>query len=124
MPKFSKKSLERLSECDERLQMIANELIKEMDVVVLCGHRNKADQNKAFDTGKSRVRWPNGKHNKKPSLAVDLAPYPIDWDNIKGAGGFAEMCKRVEKIAKRLNIKIRLGRDFKGLVDMPHIELV
>lgn len=118
--KYSKKSLERIAECDEKLQLIAGELIKEMDVTVLCGHRNKADQNAAYAAGKSRLKWPHGKHNAWPSHAIDIAPYPIDWNDISK---FKDMCKRVERIAKALGIKIRLGRDFKGLVDMPHVEL-
>jgi hypothetical protein len=32
------------------------------------------------------------------------------------------MCEHVEEIAKRLGIKIRLGRDF-SFKDWPHIEL-
>lgn len=119
--KYSKKSIERIEECDERLQLIAYELIHRMDVTVLCGHRNKADQNKAFDTGKSRLRWPNGKHNSLPSKAIDIAPYPIDWNNI---GRFKIMCNHIERIAKELGIKVRMGRDFKSLVDWPHTELV
>ena len=118
---YSRLSKKRLSECHEDLQKIANELIKELDVTILCGHRNKADQDAAVARGNSRLKWPKSKHNKMPALAVDIAPYPISWSKIER---FDDMCKRVEKIAKRLGIKIRLGRDFKGLVDWPHIELV
>lgn len=122
MPKFGKKSLERLATCHPDIQAIAHELIKEMDVTVICGHRNKEDQNKAYDMGKSKLRWPKGKHNSLPSKAMDIAPYPVDWDNIKGPGGFSEMCKRIEKIAKRLGIKVRMGRDF-SFKDWNHVEL-
>lgn len=119
MATFGKKSLERLSTCHEDLQRIAHELIKEMDVTVLCGHRNEADQNAAFINGHSKLRYPNSKHNVLPARAMDLAPYPIDWKDISR---FMDMCKRVEAIAKRLGIKIRLGRDF-SFKDYPHIEL-
>lgn len=119
MPKFGKKSLEKLAECHPDLQKIAHELIKEMDVTVLCGHRNEMDQNTAFINGKSKLQWPRSKHNKKPSEAVDIAPYPIDWNNL---ARFHEMCSRVEQIAKKLNIKLRLGRDF-SFKDYPHFEL-
>ena len=43
--------------------------------MIVCGHRNKEDQNKAFAEGKSKLKWPKGKHNKLPSQAVDAAPY-------------------------------------------------
>jgi peptidoglycan LD-endopeptidase CwlK len=118
--KFGKASMKRLAECDPRLQKIAFELIKEMDVLVLCGHRGEKEQNEAFNLGNSKKRWPNSKHNKLPSLAVDLAPYPLSWSNIKR---FKDMCKRIERIAEELNIKIKLGRDF-SFKDYPHVELV
>lgn len=119
MYKFSKKSLERLSECHPDLQKIANELIKKMDVTVLCGFRGEQEQNTAFIDGKSKLQWPRSKHNRKPSEAMDLAPCPIDWSNI---GKFAEMCSLVEEISSELKIKIKLGRDF-SFKDWPHIEL-
>jgi peptidoglycan L-alanyl-D-glutamate endopeptidase CwlK len=49
------------------------------DVTVLCGYRGQADQEAAFASGASKVHYPNSRHNVKPSAAVDLAPYPIDW---------------------------------------------
>lgn len=117
---FGKKSLERLSECHPDLQKIAHELIREMNVTVLCGFRGEKDQNSAFINGKSRKQWPNSTHNKKPSHAMDVAPYPLNWNDI---GAFDKMCDIVEAIAQRLNIKIRLGRDF-PFRDYPHVELV
>ena len=119
MYKFGKKSLEKLSECHDDLQKIAHELIKEMNVTVLCGYRNEEEQNKAFSNGFSRLQYPNSKHNKKPSMAMDIAPYPVDWNDIHE---FIKMCDIIEDIAKDLNIKIRLGRDF-SFKDYPHIEL-
>jgi peptidoglycan LD-endopeptidase CwlK len=119
--KYGVTSLRRISECHQDLQIIAFELIKVMDVSVICGHRGELEQNKAFDGGFSRVRYPEGKHNKMPSLAIDIAPYPIDW---KDLSRFETMCLEIEKISKEKGIKIRLGRDFKSLVDWPHVELV
>lgn len=120
MYKFGSRSLENLNECHPDLQSIAHELIKEMDVAVICGHRSKADQDKAYDMGKSRLRWPHSKHNSTPSHAMDIVPWPLDWNDIDR---FKDMCERVEKIAKRLNIHVRLGRDF-SFKDWNHIELV
>ena len=51
MPKFGSKSRERLATCDDRLQAIANEVIKHVDCTVLCGHRNEEDQNAAVAKG-------------------------------------------------------------------------
>ena len=116
MPKFSERSLKRLASCDPRLQRIAHELIKEMDVVVLEGHRGQKAQNDAFRRGTSKLRWPNSKHNKKPSRAMDCAPYPVNW---KARARFVEMRDRMKKIAARLGIKVRFIS-----WDLPHIELV
>jgi peptidoglycan LD-endopeptidase CwlK len=117
--KFGKRSLEKLETCHEDLQAIANELIKELDVTILCGHRGEKEQNSAFINGKSKLQFPNSKHNKLPSLAIDIAPYPIDFGNI---GKFLDMCKRVERIAEKLGVKIKLGRDF-SFKDYVHFEL-
>lgn len=119
MYSLSKKSQERLLECHPDLQLLMNELIKELDVTILCGQRGEKEQTDAFNGGFSKVQFPNSKHNKSPSLAVDVAPYPIDWNNIDR---FNDMCDRIERIAKDKQIEIRLGRDFK-FRDYPHIEL-
>lgn len=90
-----------------------------MEITVLCGYRGEKEQNEAFAKGNSKLKFPKSKHNKKPAQAVDVAPYPIDWNDLKR---FREMCNKIELIATKLGIKIRLGRDFK-FVDMPHVEL-
>lgn len=119
MPKFSATSTKRLKTCDDRLQLIMSELIKELDVMIICGHRNKEDQNKAFAMGKSKLKWPHGKHNKLPSLAVDVMPYPLDWDDIDRV---KDMLSRIARIAKEHGIKLRYGRDF-SFKDWNHVEL-
>ena len=81
MPKFGRKSKERLATCDPRLQEVFNEVIKYIDCSVLEGHRGKERQNKLCDEGKSQVRFPDGRHNAMPSRAVDVTPYPVDWDD-------------------------------------------
>lgn len=124
--KFSAKSIEKLNSCDERLQFICYEVLKEMDIAILEGARGKELQNKAYEEKRSQLKYPDSKHNvgreagRMKSHAVDIAPYPIDWNNIKR---FEEMLLIVERIAKENNIKIRLGRDF-SFKDYPHIELV
>lgn len=120
MNKFSEKSLKQLETCHKDLQLIANELIKELDVVILCGHRNEQDQTSAFINGFSKLQWPRSKHNRLPSEAIDIAPYPINFNNTEA---FLDMCDRIERIAYDLNIKVRMGRDF-SFRDLVHTELV
>ncbi|NJM09401.1 MAG: M15 family metallopeptidase [Bdellovibrionaceae bacterium] len=90
-----------------------------MNVIVICGHRGEREQNEAFAVGKSQLKWPRSKHNLKPSRAMDVCPAPIDWNNTPA---FREMCLRIERIAKALGIRVRLGRDF-SFSDWPHVEL-
>lgn len=75
MYKFSKTSLSRLDTCHADLQTILKRAIKVKDFSVICGHRSEEDQNEAFDKGFSKLKFPQSKHNKTPSLAVDIYPY-------------------------------------------------
>lgn len=74
---FGSSSLARLGTCDPRLQVVMRAAIAQgiMDMSVTCGHRDQATQDRYFREGKSRVQFPNGKHNSFPSRAVDVAPY-------------------------------------------------
>lgn len=82
MPKFSTKSLDRLATCHQDLQTLFNEVIKHFDCTILEGYRNQEDQDRAYRDGKSKLRFPDGKHNKMPSNAVDVLPYPVPaWKN-------------------------------------------
>jgi peptidoglycan L-alanyl-D-glutamate endopeptidase CwlK len=119
MAKFSKQSKERLETCDVRLQNIFNKVIDIFDCSVIVGHRNKAEQNMAYKAGKSKLKYPESKHNKKPSLAVDVAPYPINYNlkslnNLKRWYYFAGVAKG---IAYMLNINIRWGGDWDSDTD-------
>ena len=129
MPKFGSKSKERLATCDERLQKVFNEVIKEVDCSVLEGHRGEERQNKFYDEGKSKLRYPSGRHNASPSRAVDVVPYPVDWDNRDRFHFFAGF---VLGIAKGMGIKLRSGLDWdmdwetsdNRVDDAPHFALV
>jgi len=129
MPSFGKRSLRRLATCDQRLQDICHEAIEVLDFTVLEGHRNKEGQTKAFNEGKSQKQWPDSKHNSSPSIAVDLAPWPINWVDIRG---FFLLAGVMFTIAHQKGIKIRWGGAFQGLerrnksefFDGPHFELI
>ena len=109
MARFGKRSRNNLNTCDKRLQDLFNEVVKHFDCSVLVGYRGRNEQNTAYESGHSKVKWPNGKHNKKPSFAVDVAPYPIDWEDRERFiyfGGFVKGC------AYRMNIPLRWGGDW------------
>jgi peptidoglycan L-alanyl-D-glutamate endopeptidase CwlK len=84
MFKFSTLSQNRLATCCTDLQAICHLAlqISPIDFSVICGYRDAETQNKAYAEGKSGVMYPVSYHNKAPSLAVDLAPYPLDWNDI------------------------------------------
>ena len=115
MPSFSDTSKKRLSTCDKKLQTLFNEVVKHFDCSVLCGHRGEEEQNKAYKAGNSQKQFPHGKHNKLQSNAVDVAPYPLDWDDRERFQYFAGF---VLGTAKQLNINIRYGGDWDGDNDL------
>ena len=106
MPYFGTKSLSRLNTCDEQLQVLFKAVVKDFDCTVTEGYRNEEDQNKYYDKGKTKLRYPLGNHNHKPSRAVDVYPYPInttDRDRFHFFAGY------VKSVADQLGIKIRWG---------------
>ena len=78
MPRFGKKSKEQLATCDERLIKIFNEVIKTVDCSVLEGHRSEDRQNALYEEGKTKVKYPQGRHNKFPSCLLYTSPSPRD----------------------------------------------
>lgn len=89
MPRFSKTSKKRLATCHQDLITLFNEVIKYFDCKVICGHRGKKAQQKAFNDGFSKVQYPDSKHNPDPSMATDVIPYPVEWKNTKRMKFFA-----------------------------------
>ena len=120
MPSFSKRSADRLAQCHPDLQLVMNEAIKHMDFTVLCGHRGQMEQDKAYNAGNSTLKFPRSKHNKMPSLAVDIAPYPIDWDDIDR---FKALGNLVLDLAEQHGIELVWGGNWRTLKDYPHFEV-
>ncbi len=120
MPKFSKVSELRLSTCDPRLQLVAREAIKRIDFVVLCGHRGQEAQDEAVAQGKSKLRWPHSRHNRTPAAAMDLAPYPLDWQD---TDGFKRLAEVILQVARELGVAMEWGGDWPALKDMDHFQL-
>ncbi len=129
MPSFGKRSTENLLECDERLQKILREAIKHVDFAIIEGHRGRDLQNHYFAIGTSKIKWPNGKHNKKPSLAADIIPWPSAW---KDEGRLVELGRFVQGIGAGMGHPIRWGGDWDGdfdrsdqsFHDLAHLELL
>lgn len=128
MPSFGKRSKKNLSEAHPLLQELFNAVVKKYDCAVIEGYRGEEEQNKYYHAGQSKLKYPQSKHNKQPSLAVDVVPYPIDWKDYKRFYHFAGYVKGV---ADTLGIDIRYGTDWDGdndfkdqtFHDLPHFEL-
>lgn len=120
--KFGKKSMERLKQCDIRLQTLCEKMLSRsaFDMTVTCGHRTKEEQEKAFNEGRSKAHFGQSKHNSFPSKAVDICPYPINWD--KDDIRWHKMIALAYDTSRLLGIKIRCGMFF-SFEDYPHIEL-
>ena len=105
MPRFGKRSKERLKGVDAKLQNVMNEVVKYFDITIIEGLRSQERQNELVAQGKSKTKF--GKHVE--GKAVDIAPYPIDWkarDDFHYLGGF------VLGMAASMGIKIRWGGDW------------
>ena len=128
MNRWSTTSKNRLDQCDKRLQQLADAVLQVHDCSVLTGHRSKNAQDQAYVEGYSTVQWPYSKHNSMPSMAIDLAPFPIDWEDTKRFYYFAGI---VMGIASELEIPIRWGADWDmdndlddhSFLDLVHFEI-
>ena len=144
MPVFSKRSQGNLSTADIKLQQLFNEVIKEFDCTVIYGHRTPEEQFELFKKGRElrNGTWvkvgptvtdkdgtiKKSKHNYKPSKAVDVCPYPLNWADTDGFMALADVVRRK---AKELGITVTWGADWDSdgnikehsLIDYPHWEI-
>lgn len=107
------------------------------DFSVTCGVRTLTEQKELYAQGRTKpgqiVTW-TLKSRHLPAAdglgrAVDLAPYPIDWNNLSK---FDAIAKAMFAASEELGIPIRWGADWdqdgnpreRGETDSPHFELV
>ena len=105
MPKFGSRSRKRLEGVHPDLVKVLENVVKYFDITIIEGLRSQERQNELLAQGKSRTKF--GKHVQ--GLAVDIAPYPIDWnsrDDFHYLGGF------VLGVASQLGVNIRWGGDW------------
>lgn len=131
MPEFSQESKNKLRTCHPAIREAIEDAIGLIDFTVLYGHRTAEEQHRLFLEGKSRLDAGRGsKHEHFPSLAVDIAPYPVDWQDINR---FRVLAGVVMGIAYTRGITLRWGGDWdrdwdekdeKNLRDFGHFELM
>ncbi len=123
----------RLARAHPRLQDLMNEAIKQYPFTILDSQRGRKAQEEAFRKHYSKVHFGDSAHNWKPSVALDLAPLPLSWDNAKkNLDRWTDLQIGIIKpLAKKMGITIRQGIDWNGngdltdekWDDLPHVEL-
>ena len=112
--KYGESSESHLATVDRMLAMVARRSLALgiMDMSITDGRRCKAVQDEYFISGKSKVKWPDSKHNVlKPddlAKAVDIVPYingKPSWNKLH----CCVMAGIVLSVAVSLNVKIRWG---------------
>lgn len=112
MPSFGTKSREKLHELDHELRHILEAAILEVDFSVIWTYRDKEQQNIENEAGRSKLRYPNSKHNRKPAKAFDIIPYP--WGYEANYKQFFEMATYVLAAASKRGVKLRWGGHWKN----------
>ena len=122
----------KLSTVHPALQTLFNEVIKHRDCTIVCGERGKEEQNQAFEAGMSKLKWPNSKHNKAPSEAVDVVPYNdgVDYNSLDCCLFAGYVLAKAEALG--LRDVIRWGGDWnrnnkitdESFRDLTHFEIV
>lgn len=129
MYQFGKASKAKLATIHPDLQKILSAAIKHIDFTIVEGMRTLETQKEYVRIGRSKTL--NSKHLEQDdgySHAVDVAPWPIDWDNRER---FIYLQGIIKGIACEMGIDIRSGIDWDGdgditdtsFFDGPHIEL-
>ena len=120
MPSFGRQSIRNRDQCTQSLQRVLDEAIKHYDFTCIWGFRDREDQNTAFENGNSKFRWPFSKHNRKPSRAFDVVPYPKGFKatNLQ----FYLLATHILRAAVKVGVRIRWGGHWK-MRDLAHFEL-
>lgn len=130
---LGKTSLARLKGVDEQLVNIVKRAIEisEVDFTVLEGVRTLDRQRELYAQGRTApgkiVTW-TMKSRHIEGKAVDLVPYPLDWNDLDK---FDKIKNAMFQAAKEIDVNLRWGADWdgdgnyreKGEYDSPHFEL-
>ena len=127
MPKFSKRSLTQLDSCHVVLQRLLRRVIERTDFTVLQGHRGQQEQDKAYTEGKSKLKFPFSRHNVSPSMACDIVPFPVDFQDIDRFKELAAVVKEEWALmpeSEKLRYRLEHGGDWLTFSDWPHWQIV
>lgn len=125
--RFSQRSLSNLKGVHADLVKVVRRAleISELDFTVIEGVRTKERQAQLFKQGATKTM--NSRH--LTGHAVDIVPYPLDWNDLEK---FGKLAKAMFQASKELKIPIRWGGDWnrngrsddEKFYDGPHFELL
>ncbi|MEE9569541.1 MAG: M15 family peptidase [Candidatus Binatia bacterium] len=115
MPKFSAASIRKLDTLHPDLCRVLLAAITHIDFTIIYGYRGEEEQETAFNLGNSKVHFPDSKHNVMPSLAVDIAPWPVDWKDHKR---FLFYAGYIVGLGRGMGVELVSGADWDGDGDL------
>ena len=153
MPHYGAYSKRNLATAHPDLQVVFNEVIKDFDNTIIHGHRSVEYQFEIYQMGRTLVDgvWvitdkskvltyldginKKSKHNYDPSMAIDAAPYPIDWANKDRAIFFVGFVlgtasrllaegKITHKVVSGMDWDNDTDLDDQTFIDRPHFQLI
>lgn len=131
MPAFGAASMKQLNTCHPDLRRVFLRVVEHWDCTIIEGKRTEAQQRINVANGTSKTM--ESKHVyplNGPSLAVDVAPYPIRWRDQPRWYAFAGF---VIGTAREMGVTLRWGGNWSGdrdeighqdWNDLPHFELM
>lgn len=138
MPRLGLASLQRLQGVHPDLTAVVKRAIEltAQDFSVICGVRTAEEQAALYAQGRTKpgkvVTWTlRSRHLPGPDgmgRAVDLAPFPLDWNT---PSKFDAIATAMIQAGEELGVPIRWGADWdqdgnwreRGETDSPHFEL-
>ncbi|UCC71341.1 MAG: M15 family metallopeptidase [Gemmatimonadota bacterium] len=149
MPAFGSTSKSNLATVHPALQAVFNKVIEVYDCSVISGRRSAEEQQQLYAEGRSQKdgvtnlskhqpeAWPDGPKDADGIVlvgAVDVAPYPINWENRER---FLHFAGYVIGVARTMGVVLRWGGDWDSDVyvndnglrdqtffDLPHYEIL
>ena len=131
-----------LGTADSNLIIIANRVLSIKDHSILKGHRPHGEQDAAYygNPQRSKLKWPDGKHNALPSRAIDVQTYPLPQMWEKESRKYNQSLREEQLyllglyvgVASEMGTMLRTGADWdrdgeiadNGWDDLFHVELV
>lgn len=129
MNTFSARSMAHYQKLHPDLQKVADKVLEHRDCAITDSYRGDVEQQAAFDKGLSRAKPGQSKHNRLPSEAMHLVPFPVpvppdpnlthqidSAERARQAAAewreYAFFAGRVLQAADDLGIRIRWGGDW------------